>query len=234
MKKNKFIMITIFLFYHEGSRSIIAYLKSKGFDARSVYFCEVLVDKNPPTVELYKILFDKLRELKPDVVGISFFCTQRNEARIIADYCRNELNALVVAGGVQATLCPEDALGFADIVIMGDGEVPLEALLEQYNGSKDIFRHVPGSIFCDKDKRISYGPNNIYRDLNSLPFPDMDEDAYFISKNTIKTDLALDYIHIFCSRGCPFRCTYCINSSLSKLTNGPRIRHKRRRKAHRD
>ena len=228
MTNKRFVLVPIYLFHHEGSRLIISYLRERGLDARSVYFCDMWKDPTP-SEESYNALFDKLMELKPDVVGLSFFCIHRDVARRIGDFCRKRLKALVVGGGVQSTIEPEDTLDFADLVIRGDGEVPLETLLKGYNGDKRIFRKIPGAVYRDKNNRIKTGLPNIYLDLVTLPFSDMDQDAFFVSKGrvTYGYDLnSITEIEISGSRGCPFSCTYCSNSYLNELPNRPRVRVK--------
>lgn len=228
MKKNKFIIIPIYLPRYEGSRVIISYLRKRGLDASCIYFCDMWNDSNV-SEENYHLLFNKLKEVKPDVIGLSFFCLHKNIAKNIAHFCKDELDTLVVAGGVQATVEPEDTLSFADIVIRGDGETALEALLQSYSGDRQIFKEIPGAVYKDERGEIKMGLPNVYHDLDTLPFPDMDTDANFISEGKISTGYDLNSVkefEIIGSRGCPFNCTYCSNSFLNELPDRPRVRVK--------
>jgi radical SAM superfamily enzyme YgiQ (UPF0313 family) len=170
-----------------------------------------------------------LKEIKPDIVGLTFFCLHRRIAKRIGDFCRNELGALVIAGGVQATIEPQDTLDFADIIICGDGEVSLEMLMKKFSGKHELFEDVPGAVFKDEEGNFKEGKPNIYLNLDTLPFPDMDQDAFFISQGKISKGYDLDSvreIEVSGSRGCPFNCSYCSNSYLNELPNRPKIRVK--------
>jgi radical SAM superfamily enzyme YgiQ (UPF0313 family) len=220
-------MVPVYLFCHEGTRSIISYLRSKGHQAQTVYFCDGL-GITPPD-RAFELLYETLRRLRPTVVGISFFCTHRATAERVARFCKQELGALVVAGGVHATIDPEDALRFSDIVIQGDGEFPLHELLNNYSGDASIAATIPGAVYRDGQGEVRFGKPNTYINLDDLPFPDLDEDAIFIQNE--KTWVGLDpttiaEICVLASRGCPFVCTYCSNSFLNDLPNRPRVRIK--------
>ncbi|MCX7827130.1 MAG: B12-binding domain-containing radical SAM protein [Verrucomicrobiae bacterium] len=224
---NRFVMVPIYLFCHEGARSITSYLRSKGHQTQTVYFCDGFGLK--PSEETFSILFDTLRRLQPTIVGISFFCTHRATAERVARFCKSELGALVVAGGVHATIDPEDTLRFSDIVIQGDGEIPLHELLTQYQGDAAIAATLPGAVYRDAAGALRYGKPNTYIDLDDLPFPDLDEDAIFIQDGKTWTGLdpaTVAEINVFGSRGCPYVCTYCSNSFLNDLPNRPRVRVK--------
>lgn len=224
---NRFVMVPVYLFGHEGTRSIISYLRSKGHDARTVYFCDGfgLV----PSEKTFWLLFDVLRQLHPTVVGLSFLCTHRRTAERIARFCKEELGAFVVSGGVHATIDPEDALRFSDLVIQGDGEVALHDLLTQYRGDPSIVSSIPGAVYRDALGNVRFGQPNMYIPLDALPFPSLDEDAIFIQDEKMWTGLdpqSVAEINVFTSRGCPFVCTYCSNSFLNELPNRPRVRIK--------
>ncbi len=224
---NRFVMVPVYLFYHEGTRSIISYLRSKGHQAQTVYFCDGF-GLTPPE-QAFNLLYETLRKLRPTVVGISFFCTHRASAERVARFCKEELGALVVAGGVHATIDPEDTLRFSDIVIQGDGEVPLHELLGNYRGDASIAATIPGAVYRDAQGAACYGKPNTYINLDDLPFPDLDEDAVFIQDGKAWTGLdraKVAEIDVFASRGCPYVCTYCSNSFLNGLPNRPRVRVK--------
>lgn len=224
---NRFVLVSIYLFHHEGTRSIISYLRSKGHEAQAVYFCNGFGIMPPERA--FETLYEQLRRLRPTVVGLSFFCTHRASAEKVARFCKEELGVLVVAGGVHATIDPEDTLRFSDFVIQGDGEFPLHELLSRYEGDASIKAAIPGAVYRDEKGATCFGKPNVYVNLDDLPFPDLDEDAIFIDNE--KTWVGLDgtsiaEINVQASRGCPFVCTYCSNSFLNDLPNRPRVRMK--------
>jgi len=142
---------------------------------------------------------DTLRELQPDVVGISIItlnCRAGFEMARIA----KEVSplSLVVMGGIHAVASPSECLNVCDAVATGDGE---EVLCDLVRGTP--FHDMKGLIY----RRYGYVVQTAKRpllDLDILPVP-----AYDL------TDLSrypgYPAWHIITSRGCPYRCTFCTN-----------------------
>ena len=74
---------------------------------------------------------DVMPETLPDfdLVGISTFSAQADEAYVLADRYRAR-GAKVVMGGTHASLLPDEALGHVDAVVCGGAEDVWPALLE--------------------------------------------------------------------------------------------------------
>jgi radical SAM superfamily enzyme YgiQ (UPF0313 family) len=88
--------------------------------------------------------------------------------------------ALVVLGGIYASLCPEHAAEHAgaDQVIAGAAEERLLQIVEHHTGVGVAARFDP-------------------RDLDTYPYPAMD------------LQHLINYVPILTTRGCPFECAYC-------------------------
>ncbi|MBN1600292.1 MAG: B12-binding domain-containing radical SAM protein [Chitinispirillaceae bacterium] len=118
--------------------------------------------------------------VKGDIIGITCFTSTANRAYELAKLYRKE-NTPVVIGGIHASMVPEEALNYADSVVIGEAEDVWVRLLED-------FEH--GVL-----KRLYKG--NVI-ELESLPLPkrDLFNDAYLFA--TVQT-----------SRGCPMDCYFC-------------------------
>lgn len=57
-----------------------------------------------------------------DVVAISSFTAQINQAYALADQYR-KLGTKVILGGLHVTMMPEEAANHADAIVLGEGEV---------------------------------------------------------------------------------------------------------------
>ena len=135
---------------------------------------------------------------KPRVVGVSATSLNINSAERLIAELKKQTDATIVLGGVHVTAI-EGAESFgSDIVVLGEGFVPMKHILE---GSRDPIRH--GSAV----------------DLDGLPLPAWDlVDLYDYLGNFPR--LAKPSTTTFTSIGCPHRCSFC-----SLIYKTPRFRN---------
>jgi len=122
-------------------------------------------------------------ERKVDLVGITAFTAEIPSAYEIADGYRAR-GVKVVMGGIHVSALPEEALGHADSVVVGEAEAVWGKLLHDFeNGElKPVYR--ADSLIDMKGMAVSR------REL-------LDRKIY-TSFNTLQA-----------TRGCPFNCEYC-------------------------
>jgi radical SAM superfamily enzyme YgiQ (UPF0313 family) len=130
----------------------------------------------------------------PDLVGISTMTATAPRAYDIAEMYRSR-GAMVVMGGIHASMLPEEALGHADSVVTGEAE----EIWPQVVADADAGCLQP--IYRQGDFEDFKRPKMPRRDL-------IDAKRYW-SANSVQT-----------SRGCPHHCNFC---SVTEF-NGRRIR----------
>lgn len=156
-------------------------------------------------VEVYiedfrKLDFDAIAAA--DLVGISTITSTAPRAYAIADKAR-ELGRLVIMGGPHVTYLAEEALEHADFVIRGEGERPLMAFIDAWEGGRG-YDGIPNLSF----KRDGFFVHNERLhpsgDLDSIPYPD-----FSLLKADVPGRTKMSSIPVQTSRGCPFDCSFC-------------------------
>jgi len=163
-----------------------------------------------------------IREQKPDLVGITSFSLERNEAHEIARRSKQAApSAPVVLGGPYATSDYMQALedGNIDLAMVGEAEKSFHQLVtalqqgEDWTGIRELaYRHNGAIVKTDVREFVE--------DLDELPYPAWDLvnlEEYFNRKGTRKRtcfnqhQMKQRVLSIFTTRGCPYRCSYCHN-----------------------
>lgn len=179
----------------------IRYLKMYS-DNPNVDFVEYTINEqiSSVTADIYK--------QKPDVILFSCYIWNITFVSCICDNLSKIMpNLKIIFGGPEVTYNANQTLNentFADAVIRGEGEQTFKELLENNFNYKDIL----GVTYRDGDNIISNNDRPLICDISEIPFPYTDEDMI---KNSGKL------IYYESSRGCPFRCSYCLSSTVHSV-----------------
>lgn len=163
-----------------------------------------------------KVIEEKIKEFKPDVVGVTATTPLVNQAIDISYIAKDISQSIkVVVGGAHVTAMPRETLNVSriDAVVMGEGDYILSEILD----GTDL-KDVKGIFYRDGDDILFSGPRPVIKDLDSLPFPawhlyDMDIYRKHLTKLYVKQRPA---VKAEFSRGCIYQCNFC----ASKLTMG--------------
>ena len=123
----------------------------------------------------------------------------------------------LMIGGVHVSLNPEEAmLDTFDALCIGEGEAAALELvdrLERNSGLSGI-----GNLWIKNGSKIEKSQLKPFlQDIDGLPFPDREMWQAWVSTTVSRQAILL-------GRGCPYKCTYCCNHALSKLTTGSYVR----------
>ncbi|MFA6433121.1 MAG: radical SAM protein [Elusimicrobiales bacterium] len=164
-----------------------------------------------------------LKRFQPDVVGFQCYTSEIGEAKKLAGLTRRELPAaVVVAGGPNPTLCPEETMSklgpAVDYILRGETEETFPKFLENLHNSA-AFPGIPGLVWRENG-RLRVNEMSLIADLDSLPlpawhlinpqeYPPAQHGAFF---------KRFPIAPIITTRGCPFSCSFCTAPILSGKT----------------
>ena len=173
-----------------------------------------------PSATEEDLFVKQIIDLKPNLVGISVLSPYVPIAKKLTKLVRDNSSALVIWGGVHPTISPESCIKEADMICIGEGEGAITELVTDLRDGKDYFN--TENLWINNGSNIVKNPMRaLIQDLDSLPFPSYGNDSfYFIDSNRItRNDPTLldSYVWVQSSRGCPFACSYCVNSLLRPL-----------------
>ena len=133
---------------------------------------------------------------------------------------QNNPSITIIWGGVHPTIFPDDCIKDADIICIGEGEGALTDLVTYMRDDQPYYQ-INNLWIRDTDQIIKNPLRPLIQNLDSLPFPLYgDNSYYFIDNNLItKNDPLLSESNYFIptSRGCPWKCSFCVNSLLKPL-----------------
>lgn len=163
-----------------GQRSGLLLSRFSVFQPLSLAY---LAAVTPPNWEV-KIIdenFDTFSFEQADLVGITSFTTNINRAYEIAGQYR-ERGTKVVLGGIHASMVPDEAMQFADAILIGEAENVWAEIISDYENNRLARKYI--------------GPPVDFENSRIIPRRDLLHPGYFWE--SIQT-----------SRGCPFNCSFC-------------------------
>ncbi|GMW01339.1 MAG: hypothetical protein AMXMBFR84_24760 [Candidatus Hydrogenedentota bacterium] len=136
-----------------------------------------------------------LEEFKPDIAGLSFMTMYAPRAYQLSKLIKKRWGIPVIMGGTHPSVLPEEAIQHGDCVIRGEAEWSFPKAITEGKLEGIIEQEAPP-------------------DLDALPWPARDKVPLDVYATAGEEICGVNYraLGVITSRGCPFRCEYCINS----------------------
>lgn len=167
---------------------------------------------------------DRLKELSPDIVGITSLTPTFHSALKVARTVKKSIPATVVLGGVHATALAETVLNQHpefDLIVYGEGEYTMLELCKSFkDSSRPDLSQIRGLVYRRDGHIVRTPPRELIEDLDRLPFPARELVNLDWYKPNDFSSRGKKSATIITSRGCPFHCIHC----ASYLTMGRRFR----------
>ncbi len=186
------------------------------------------------------------------LVGISFMSNYLDRGMQLCKALKESLDVPLVVGGIHPTVMPEQCLGFADIVCVGEGEEALLELIGRMEAGEN-FTDVRNLYFRKGEAIIRNPLRPLIANLDELPFFDFGCEGHYIydnvtrkiepmSKDLLRRSFPLEphlegtfndsyrrtlSYKTMTTRGCPHHCTFCAEKTLADLYRGQHYLRKR-------
>lgn len=161
-------------------------------------------------------VLSRFRKFNPDLIALSCVSNNFSYAIHLAATIKKEKEIPIILGGVHATVDPEESItkNCIDMICIGEGE---DAILELVQSMEKDERNttIPNIWFKENGRIINNPLRPLREDLDSIPHADLniyDYPRYLENHNMVASLIG--------SRGCPYKCTYCINHALKDRYKG--------------
>lgn len=152
------------------------------------------------------VIFNDIVASKPDVVAFSCYIWNIEKILPLCRKIKDSTDCIIALGGPEVEYRYGEILNnyrFVDYVISGEGEWSFSAFINGLTVGNSI--NAEGVSFLDNGNIVSF-PAASHRDTPPTPY----------TKEYFKK-LGGRIAYIEASRGCPFRCAYCLSGQLSGL-----------------
>ena len=220
-----------------GNRTLATFVKSKiGHSVNQIYFKDLFPEVYPYVDRELDLLIELLKQTKTELIGISLRSSSYTTAEAVVRRIRKDLKHIpILIGGTHAIICAEECFNLGDMVCVGEGECAFLELLEKFQGGFEEIKDIKGIWFKDdffSQKQDFINPKKVENsiieneqskntDLDDIPPIDFsNENKWFIENGLVSlgdplTDRTVG--EVFSARGCPYRCTFCLNNVLEEF-----------------
>lgn len=201
--------------FNHGLASLSAVLKRAGHETRLVN-----LNENLPPVLGDEEVFELVRDWEPGLIGFSCLTQQYGAALSLARFLRERAAGAglslppLVVGGIHPTMVPEEVMadGVWDHVGVGECEdslLELTTRVERGETPSDVKNFLSWESGACGVGAVVKNLVGEFPDFANLPEPDYE---LFDTQRII--DNKQGWFGLMSSRGCPYRCTYCLNHKI--------------------
>jgi len=225
MNTKRILNISLYCFKSFPIRLLHSQLTTKGIETHSIFFKDSTANNHKPiTDEEMKDFCQIISDVKPQIIGLSVLAPYVSIAKNLIAEIRKISQATIIMGGVYPTISPEEALEVADYICVGEGELVMDVVASRFMKGES-FKAIEGLWYKDKSgKIVDTGIPAFLTDLDSQPFLAVAQpNMYFIENSEVKNsdpELIDKDLWVMTSRGCMYRCSYCVNSLYSSMFKG--------------
>ena len=166
---------------------------------------------------MWTTLIDDIEQFKPELVAISALSIHFDLSKELAKKVKDiSPHIPIILGGIHATVSPDACIreDCFDMICLGEGEETLKELTRCIETDSDYSS--VGNLWYKHNGRITRNSIQPLKKLDELPNPDWNRfDPQHIWGALYGKMYRMAPVEL--SRGCPYKCTYCVNECLRNL-----------------
>ncbi len=173
-------------------------------------FCNAPVDAKVTEATInsdINVFAEQIINEKPDIVSFSSYIWNIEKTLELCKIIKDKINCTTILGGPEVSYRAKNVLenySFVDFVLSGEGEKSFPDFLDKYSNEGD-FNTVNGLSFRENNNIISVPEE----ECTGTPPTPYNEEFFDNLKGRIS--------YIETSRGCPYRCAFCLSGKCSPL-----------------
>ena len=160
---------------------------------------DVIEDTFMYSESISKIEWDDV--LDADIVFIGIFTFAAERGYELARYIRANSKAIIVMGGLHASMNYTEAVNYCDYVLLGEGDETIITFIQAVRNSLPI--DFPGAAYKSGQEVICTGPARPPENINTIP------DRHLLYRYSKMAGYNTIWAQVHASRGCPHNCDYC-------------------------
>jgi radical SAM superfamily enzyme YgiQ (UPF0313 family) len=163
----------------------------------------------------YELLIDTLKSFRPDLIGFSLTALPLKPAARVTAKLKEHFDVPVIWGGPGPTLQPDRCIADTDMLCINEGEQVIVDLANAIDQGSDLSK-TPG-VWAKVGDEVVKNPPRGLMEIEDVAIPDFDPARIvYINDDRIRAhvyppNLGSQY-PIMTTRGCPFSCSFCIES----------------------
>lgn len=156
----------------------------------------------------FSLIFSKIDQFIPDIIGFQILTTNRTSSFKIIEYVHQHYPEIIqIIGGIHATIMYDQILRKYPylIAVLGEGELTFGQLADELFSENKRLEEVKGIAFVKNNSVLKTDDRDLIDNLDILPFPK--HELFF---NNLRENAC-----IITSRGCPNKCSFCCLCAVS-------------------
>ncbi len=177
---------------------------------------------NPFNDKENNLLIDYLKDYNPDAIGLSVISGTIREASYITNLLKQHFDVPFIWGGPGPTLEPDRCIELTDLICINEGEEVIVELANRLDAGDDVTT-IDGTWARAANGEVIKNPKRPLMKLDDIAIPDWNLDNYAhinafkgLRTGLYPNNLGQEY-PIMTQRGCPFSCSFCIESRYQEL-----------------